>query len=189
MASNTRTRKPAQEKAAVDKDEMLNDGVANETRDDVVEKKPTPKEIDLHEYVSVRNGFQGRLVYVSKRTGEKFVWDEFGDEQEMELLELKNAKNSNKKFFENNWFMFDEKWIPEYLGVTRYYKYAIGIDEFDDLFEKTPDEIIDCVSKLTAGQKKSIAYRARTLIADGGIDSNRAIAALEKSLGIELTEK
>lgn len=185
MASNTRTRNKAQEKSVAEKNDVIESAAAV----DALEEKPKPKEIDIHEYVSVRNGFQGRLVYVSKRTGERFVWDEFGDEQEMELLELKNAKNSNKKFFENNWFMFDEKWVPDFLGVTRYYKYAIGIDEFDDLFEKTPSEIIECVSKLSDGQKKSVAYRARTLIANGGIDSNRAIAALEKSLGIELTEK
>lgn len=185
MASNTRTRNKAQEESVAEKNDVMENAAAV----DAPEEKPKPKEIDLHEYVSVRNGFQGRLVYVSKRTGERFVWDEFGDEQEMELLELKNAKNSNKKFFENNWFMFDEKWIPDFLGVTRYYKYAIGIDEFDDLFEKTPSEIIECVSKLSDGQKKSVAYRARKLIANGGIDSNRAIAALEKSLGIELTEK
>ena len=33
-----------------------------------------------------------------------------------------------------------------------------------------------------------MAYRAKQLIADGTIDSNKAIASLEKSLGIELVE-
>ena len=60
------------------------------------------KDIDPNQYVVVRNGFQGRLVYISKKTGERFVWDGFGSEQEMELRELKNARNSYKKFFENN---------------------------------------------------------------------------------------
>lgn len=154
------------------------------------EKKPmVPKEIDPNQYVTVRNGFQGRLVYKSKRTGERFVWDAFGAEQDMELSELKNARNSNKKYFINNWFMFDEPWVVDYLGMAQYYKFAVSIQEFDKLFEKSATEIGKIISKLSDGQKKSIAYRAKQLIAEGGIDSNRMIAALEKHLNTELIER
>ena len=37
-------------------------------------KKPVvPKEIDPNQIITVRNGFQGRLVYKSKRTGERNI--------------------------------------------------------------------------------------------------------------------
>ena len=63
-------------------------------------KKPVvPKEIDPNQIITVRNGFQGRLVYKSKRTGERWSWESFGAEQDMELSELKNARNSNKKYY------------------------------------------------------------------------------------------
>lgn len=154
------------------------------------DKKPMiPKEIDPNQIITVRNGFQGRLVYKSKRTGERFVWDAFGSEQDMELSELKNAKNSNKRFFINNWFMFDEDWVVDYIGMRQYYKGAIPIQDFDKLFEKPAAEIEKVVSKLSDGQKKSIAYRAKQLIAEGGIDSNKTIAALEKCLGTDLIER
>lgn len=174
MASNT-TEKGAPAEKTQDKEKSV--------------KKPVAKKVDIHQFVSVRNGFQGKLVYISKRTGEKFVWSDYGDEQEMELLELKNAKNANKAFFQNNWFMFDEEWIPEYLGVKQFYRYALPLDHFDELFEMSPAEVKERVSKLSKGQKKSVAYRARALIAEGGIDSIRVISALEDALGIELTEK
>lgn len=152
-------------------------------------KAMIPKEVDPNQYVTVRNGFQGRLVYKSKRTGERFVWDSFGAEQDMELSELKNARNSNKKYFINNWFMFDEPWVVDYIGMSQYYKFAISIQDFDKLFEKPAAEIGKIISKLSDGQKKSVAYRAKQLIADGGIDSNRTITALEKHLGTELIER
>lgn len=152
-------------------------------------KAMIPKEVDPNQYVTVRNGFQGRLVYKSKRTGERFVWDSFGAEQDMELSELKNARNSNKKYFINNWFMFDEPWVVDYIGMSQYYKFAISIQDFDKLFEKPAAEIGKIISKLSDGQKKSVAYRAKQLIAEGGIDSNRTIAALEKHLGTELIER
>lgn len=152
-------------------------------------KPIVPKDIDPEQYVTVRNGFQGRLVYVSKHTGERFVWDQFGAEQEMELRELKNAKNSYKKFFENNWFMFDEDWIVDYLGVQRFYRNAVRIEDFDEIFQKDAKTISEIISDMSDGQKKSVAYRARVLISDGAIDSNKAITALEESLGVELVER
>lgn len=160
----------------------------------VVNEKATPivaKEVDPNQIIVVRSGFHGRLVYKSPRTREKFVWGEFGADQEMELRELRNAKSANKKYFENNWFMFDEEfeWVISYLGLTQYYKNALPIDGFDGLFKKTPSEIEKAISKLSKGQKKSIGYRAKQLIAEGEIDSNKAIAALEKALGVELVER
>lgn len=155
----------------------------------VKEKPIVPKEIDPNQYVTVRNGFQGTLVYESPRTNEVFLWEGFGTEQEMELRELKNAKNAKKKFFINNWFMFDEDWIVDYLGVGQYYKHAVSIEDFDKIFTMSPAEIKKVLAEMSAGQKKSVMYRAATLIKDGEIDSRKVITALEDALGVELIEK
>lgn len=147
------------------------------------------KELDPHSYVTVRNGFNGKLVYVSKRNGERIIWDEFGAEQELELQELKIAKNSSRAFFQNNWFMIDDPDVIAYLGVERFYKNSLSIDEFDELFGESPDVICERIAVLPEGQKSTVAFRARQLIASGDIDSIRVINALEKSLGVELIER
>lgn len=157
--------------------------------DEKEERKVVAKKIDPEEYVIVRNGFYGRLIYKSSRTGERFVWEKFGDEQEITLRELRNAKNNNKKFFENNWFLFDEDWIVSYLGVRQFYNNALSVEKFDELFNKPAEELRDVIKGMNKGQKKSVAYRAMEMIANGWIDSRKTIAALEDALGIELTEK
>ena len=131
------------------------------------------------------------FIRAGQARGETFTWEHFGDEQEMELQELKNAKASSKVFFQKNWFMFDEEysWVPEYLGVSAYYKNALQLDEFDDVFTMSPDEIYERVSQLSEGQKTSLMYRARHLIAENEVDSNRVIAALEEALGVKLSER
>ena len=48
-----------------------------------------PKSPDPHQFITVKNGVHGTLVYRSVRTGELFTWDRFGAEQEMELQELR----------------------------------------------------------------------------------------------------
>lgn len=147
------------------------------------------KSLDPNMYVTVRNGFQGLLIYKSPRTHESYRWDEFGAEQDISLQELKNAKSSSKNFFVNNWFLIDDPEIIEYLGVTKYYENALKYDSFDELFSKEPDEIKEVVSKLSKGQKKSVAYRSKQLIANKAIDSIRVIDALEESLSIDLIER
>lgn len=179
----TKANTNADVKATTAKKAIVEAAIAEEKP---VVKKYSVKDIDLHQYITVKNGFQGSLVYRSKKTGEIFRWEEFGDEQEIELLELKNAKNSSKGFFANNWFMFDDEWVIDFLGVRQYYKGAVRIEEFDEIFAKTPDEIKTIIAGMSKGQKKSASYRARQLIAEGEIDSNKAIAALEEALGVEL---
>ena len=149
----------------------------------------TLKDLDPHMYITVKNGFNGPLVYKSKKTGEVFKWEGFGDEQEMELVELKNAKNSRKTFFLNNWFLFDDPEVVEWLGVGRYYKHALNSKNFDELFTKSPAEIKKIVSELSDGQKSSVAFRARQMIQDHEIDSLKVIDALESALHVELIER
>lgn len=150
-------------------------------------KEDTP--LSPTDYITVRNGFNGKLVYKSKKTGEKFVWQEFGDEQDIELAELKSARNSSKSFFENNWFMFDNPAVISYLGVERMYEHALNIDNFDDIFNMNPEDVKNRISLLSDGQKYSVKYRARTLIRNGTIDSLKMINALEEALDTELIEQ
>ena len=147
------------------------------------------KNLDPNMIVTVKNGFQGSLVYISSRTNEKFVWEQFGDEQDMDLQELKNARNSSKGFFENNWFLIDDPEVIEYLGVEKYYENALRYDDFDNIFTLSPDEIKYRISLLSRGQKRSVAYRAKQLIAEQKIDSIRVINTLEDSLSTELIER
>lgn len=148
------------------------------------------RQLDPHTIVSVRSGFHGLLIYKSKHTGETFEWADFGDEQDMELQELRSAKASTDKvFYENNWFIIDDPEIVEFLGVAKYYQNSLKIDEFDTLFEMSPEEVSAKVAKLPKGQRMSVAYRARKMIENGDIDSIKLINALENSLGVELIER
>lgn len=182
MANNTSKPKKGTTKTAKTK-------VEQEVPAIEAKKYQVKQSLDPNMYVTVKNGFNGTLVYKSKKTGERFVWAAFGDEQEIELMELKAAKNSYKAFFINNWFLFDDPEIIEWLGVGQYYKNALNMEAFEKLFKKSPSEIKKIVDGLSAGQKKSVAYRARQLISTGDIDSIKVINTLEESLGVELIEK
>ena len=151
---------------------------------------PIPDDVSPNDIIMVRNGFNGRLIYVSSKTNEKYIWDSFGDENEMELKELRMVKGSQKGFFEKNWFMFDDEysWVIPYLGLTKFYEDTISIDEMDDLFKKSPTEIKRVCSKLNTGQKESMRNKAREKYSNGDIDSLKTIRALEEGLNISLSD-
>ena len=147
-------------------------------------------ELDPNSIITVKNGFQGMLVYKSKKTGERFIWDNFGDEQDIELSELKSAKNSYKSFFINNWFLIEDPDVIDYLGVGQYYDNALTFEEFEGLFTESPEDIEKRISGLSKGQKRSVAFRARKLLAEGEVDfSIKVINTLERCLSIELIER
>lgn len=185
MSDNTKKTSKAAKTAPARKPASTSRGA------DIADDKPVRAiKPDIHQYITVRNGFRGVLIHKSRNTGERFVWSEFGDEQEIQLLELRNAKSSNKKMFENNYFMFDEEfdWVIDYLGVRNFYPVGSSVEDLDAIFDKTPSQAKKIISQMSKGQKRSLSYRARQLIEDGDIDSRRMISALEEGLGVELIE-
>lgn len=190
MTQTNNTRRPKKDSKAVaaPKAEVLKEEKIVEP---VVDSPVVPKEVDPDDYVTVHNGHHGILIYKSKRTGETFIWQEYGDEQEMQIRELKDAKNSNKKFFINNWFVFDEdyQWVVDYLGMRNFYKNAVGLGQFDEIFKLAPEKLKAELNQMSDGQKDSVAHRARQLVMSGDIDSRKIIATLEETLGVELIEK
>lgn len=163
--------------------------VTNASGLNVYEDHPIKEPLTPHSYIAVRNGFNGKLVYKSSRTGERFIWESFGDEQEMELQELKSAKNSSKVFFENNWFLIDDPDVIAYLGVGQYYRTSLTYDGIEELFNMTPDVIREKIRQMPDGQRQTIAYLAKQMVDEGKIDSMRVINTLESSLKIKLNEQ
>lgn len=186
MANNT---KKATTKKAVTKPVVSKEQDVEQEGTQIVFKAPV--EIDLHQPITVYNGFQGKLIYKSPRTGEFYEWDGFGDEQEIELQELRSAKASRKDFFINNWFMFadSDAWVIDFLGVGQYYKDAVSVHDFDEIFQMSPSQASAVIAGMNDGQKQSAEYRARDLISSGEIDSRKMIKALEAAFGVELGER
>lgn len=191
-SSTTRRAASSQKSATIVKATKIDavPPVVEHEQDDAVVSNVAPvKEFSPHDIVTVKNGFDGKLIYKSKRTGELFVWESFGAEQDMEIQELRNARNSYKDFFINNWFMFDDPDIIKHLGVERYYSNSLTISEIDSLFSRTPAEIRRAINAMPASQRDTIAQRSRYMFRNDKIDSVKVIHALEDSLGISLLDR
>lgn len=161
-----------------------------------VAEKETPKEAvkvkkqyDLHDLVSIRNMTAGALIYKSNRNlGYLVEWAEYGDEQPMEVLELKNMLASQRGFFERNWIWIDDPVLVEELGIGKYYKHMLSPEQVDALFDEDVDVMIQKIESLHSDMRNTVRVVAKKKIADGEITSYTIIQALQKYFGESLTE-
>lgn len=147
--------------------------------------------IPLDTMVPVTCNTKGSLIYVSKKiAGYTIKWDGFGSTEYMELSELASMRNSDRRFFEDNWIICEDTedytalQIYDFLKVAKYYKNIFTPETIDVIFEKSPGDIIKCISTLSNGMKQTIAVRAKEKIDAKELDSNNKIQALETALGM-----
>ena len=152
--------------------------------------KPKAWKPDLTRMICIKNIAKGKLIYKSKRQmGYTIVWEKRGALNYMELGEFINLKNSDMRFITEPWIRImeeDEVEILKYANVYQYFKSIIEIDDVDDLLRLPFDKFCSKFDKLPDSFKKTVAERAKDMIANGELDSIKIKKYIEQQLDIEL---
>lgn len=163
-----------------------------EEKKEVVEVKPISRKVFTPDTeVEVASNTAGRLVYVSKKTSERFEWTRLDDTNWMTIDELTTMRNTQRGFFENNWVKIvgeDADEIIKYLRLDKYYENFVDMSDLRSILTLNRDEIVDKVSGLKTEIKDAIASAAKQAITDGELADLTAIRALEKAIGYALLE-
>lgn len=150
-------------------------------------QKSTPKKLPLDMMVACTNMTSGSLIYISSRQmGYKIEWEREGDVEYIELAELVTMRNSQRAFFEKGWISIDDPKVIQFLRVDNYYKGMPSIEDYEDLFTKSDDEIKAVIESVAPGFREIIANKAYQMINDGVIDSRKTIAMLKEELGLDI---
>ena len=83
-------------------------------------KKKGKIQLNPNTMVSIQSGVKGGLTYKSTRTGQIWRFLEFGDQEEMELSELRTMLSSNRSFLEKGWIKVLDDDVVEYLNLERF---------------------------------------------------------------------
>ena len=129
---------------------------------------------------------RNNLIYISKRTSEKFEWAEFGDVQYITMGELISMKSTQPRMLKEGWLIVDDEEAIEQLGLAQMYGNIFEIEDMDDFFAQSEQETERILSNMPRGFKNSIATFARERIESGTLDSNRKIKLLEQLLDVDL---
>lgn len=180
-------------------EKKLKDAEAKVSKSDKEETSAVAKKIQnsvripLDTIVPVICNTVGGAFYSSKKImGYTVEWEDIGSVEYMELGELSSMKNTDKRFFEDNWIVFDDteeytaSELYDFLKVSKYYKNVLTPDNIDEIFTYPKDEIVKTISTLSRGMKETIAVRAKQKLDENTLDKN-IIDILESSLGIQFT--
>ena len=127
------------------------------------------------------------VSYKDSKTNDMYEWQEVGHIEPMTFETLKNMWRNNKGYFRNMWLKPLDKRVIEQFGLTSTFeKYEYLMDESSYVRARI-SEICEAISSAPNGMKFSICNRVKALVYDGKITDIAVIKALEKELGLELS--
>lgn len=164
-----------------------------------VETKPVKKNnrIPLDTEVPCASNVKGHLTYISKSpTGTSAEWDEFGSYQYLDVRELLLMRNTQKRFFDDNWISIKDTDDGEYtaddiykfLRVDDKYGEFYDADNIESFFDLNKEQMEAKVSKMSRGMKELLSIMAVDKFDRGEIDSIKKKDAIIEVLGIKLDE-
>lgn len=160
-------------------------------------KQEQKKKIPLSYDISCKSGVQGGLTYVSKKNGYEIYWDLYGATEYLTFEELVAMRNGSSRFFKDNWIFFEDtedytaEEIYKALGIDRFYKSILEIDNIDEVLLLDADSLKKKVEHVPTGVKDAIITRAKQLMIEESdiMDSKKKIKVLEDTFDIELIPK
>lgn len=175
-----------------------------ESKAENVIEKPQPKtvqkrdaRIPLDVEVPCVCNVKGGLIYTSTRNGGMNAeWSEFGELQYLDIRELLLMRNSQKRFFNDNWISLKDTDDGEYtadeiykfLRVDDKYGDFYDADNIETFFDLNEKQMADKVSKMSRGMKDLVSVMALDKIENDEIDSVKKRRAIIKVLGLEISE-
>ena len=166
---------------------------ASETAKKAVDKK-VQRRIPLDIEVPCVCNTKGQLGYISSRSnGINADWDEFGSVQYLDLRELVNMRNTQKRFFNDNWIVlrdtddgeFTADEIYKFLRVDDKYGSYYDCDNIETFFDLSPKQMKEKVATLSDGIKELLTIMACDKFESGEIDSIKKTQAIKDALGIK----
>lgn len=149
--------------------------------------------------INVKSNVFGKLIFVSKKTGERIVWEQCGDVQQVTMNTLRTIKTEAVAFYRDQWIVivgfadenadiFDPADIYQQLFVSQYYKELIDPSDYEAICSMKPSEIAEKIPLLSEGAKANLVVALNTYIEKGVLDSIKAIKAYEEALGCDLRD-
>lgn len=163
----------------------------NNTEKHVKKASKKVSKIPLDIEVPVTCNVVGGATYIA-RNGDAVDWDEFGACEYMTLGEIVSMKNSQRRFFTDNWIILEDTEdysaieLYEFLKVTKFYEHILTPDTIDSIFDMDDSTLIRTLSNLSAGMKATVAARAKVKI-DAKECTGKTIDALETALNVKFS--
>lgn len=163
--------------------ENINKDIVSEKKEEIVK---TYKPDDL---ISCRSVTVGELLCPGKKTGELYVWANYGDTTEVEYQDLLALRTSKSKYIyeplfiiEDNELLKEKRWSE----LNDLYEKIYSVEDFDELFNLSNGDFEAILKVLPNGVKNSIKIEVGSRIEKGTFDSIQKIKIIDKVCNSDL---
>lgn len=146
-------------------------------------ERKVKKKLDENMLVPIVSNVDGTLIYKGGRSGQVWKFTQYGDEDVMELSELRAMLSSNRAFLEKGWLKVLDDEVIEYLNLQRFQKNVIDRDDIDYILTQDPEQIKQSIKESSTNTKALIFSFARDKFLQGELTDYHTITAIEEGLG------
>lgn len=150
--------------------------------------------------LNVQSTTFGKLVYVNSQTGDKVVWENENEIQQVSAGNIREMKSRQPGFFKNYWIRiigiedldetYQDRTVEEiYKALTLQQYYENSMVDVEDLILNHTDELSTYLSKMGKTFKTSLIIRCNDMIKSRKLDSFSKIKQLEQILETELASE
>lgn len=170
--------------------EKMNEQVKNNNEIEVKEEKKSERKIrqrlDDNILVPIASNVSGGLTYKSPISGQVWYFSDYGDEDVMELRELRTMLSSSRSFLQKGWIRVLDEEIVDYLNLHRFQKEIIDPEDLDDLFNQDVNKVTEIIKSANFNTRQLIYAKAKEKYINGKLTNIHMIKAIEEGLGEKL---
>lgn len=143
-------------------------------------------DIDKYELIPVMNITSGKLVYVSNKTGIKYIWSQYGDIEYLEYQELQTMRVAHKSFLNEPFVIILNDDVVNNLGLTKMYENLIDLDDIESIFSLDNKKFIEVIEKSPRGIVHTIVTKAKELYKKNKLESITKINYINERFGTDI---
>lgn len=158
-----------------------------EIKEPIIEKAPEKKKFRDNDGIKCRSAVSGNLYIEGLKTKMIYNWIDYGDETEVDYVDLVAAVRSrDKSVYEPRIIVDDPDFLAEFPVLEKFYSDKFTTRDLRAILNMPVDDMINAIEKLPNGAKESVKTLAAKEVANGELDSVGKIKALDKLFGTDL---
>ena len=188
---STATKKPAASKTEAFKAELQTPVVGStilEASNQSVELESVKRTYVAGDMIPCKSVRYGMLQHVSRKSGDSYVWEDYGDVVDVSYGDLLALKSGKSKFLYAPWFIVLDDQLAEEWKLTELYTYFKEFEDVEDFLQSGAITLRRQLPNAPQGYKDLIVHKAGEMIRNGSLDSIGTVKAIDDVLNKSLSE-
>lgn len=147
------------------------------------------KEYKADDLIPCRSMTKGELIYIGKKSGEVYTWEDYGDITEIEYQDLLGLRAKKSSFiFETLFVIEDEELLedPKWKDVKALYE-KIYSEDVGTLIDMNLNDFKRIFPTLPSGLQRAVSSEVATEMEAGTFDSLQKIKVIDEVCGTDLS--